>query len=208
MQIHSSQSKPITWTRPSTDVGIVKLRQSLLEVDWSIVYRPLLDVNIASSVIVGTLSQLINEHLPLKKCNNDQPQIAPWFSKELRQFRDTLSAVKIVSEVTKDPVDINTLRRLKTDYNKLINETKKKAYDSYIERVSSVSKGAWRLINHERNKKQHITGSAISSDKFNLHFTSLPESVVKNLPPVAGTPGEYMSSSPSPAGSFFLYPQR
>ncbi|KAJ3659113.1 hypothetical protein Zmor_010820 [Zophobas morio] len=140
MQIHSSQSKPITWTRPITDVGIAKLRQSLLEVDWSIFYRPLLDVNAASSVIVGTLSQLINEHLPLKKCKNDQSQIAPWFSKELRQFRDTLSAVKIVSEVTKDPVDINTLRRLKTDYNKLINETKKKAYDSYIERASSVSK--------------------------------------------------------------------
>ena len=206
MQIHSSQSKPITWTRPITDVGIAKLRQSLLEVDWSIFYRPLLDVNAASSVIVGTLSQLINEHLPLKKCKNDQSQIAPWFSKELRQFRDTLSAVKIVSEVTKDPVDINTLRRLKTDHNKLINETKKKAYDSYIERASSVSKGAWRLINHERNKKQHITGSAISSEKFNLHFTSLPESVVKNLPPVAGTPGEYMSSRPSPAGSFFLVP--
>ncbi|KAJ3661835.1 hypothetical protein Zmor_006216 [Zophobas morio] len=182
MQIHSSQYKPITWTRPITDVGIAKLRQSLLEVDWSIFCRPLLDVNAASSVIVGTLSQLINEHLPLKKCKNDQSQIAPWFSKELRQFRDTLSAVKIVS-----------------DYNKLINETKKKAYDSYIERASSVSKGAWRLINHERNKKQHITGSAISSEKFNLHFTSLPESIVKNLPPVAGTPGLYSGALSSEA---------
>ncbi|KAJ3646411.1 hypothetical protein Zmor_024000 [Zophobas morio] len=111
MQIHSSQSQPITWTRPITDVGIAKLRQSLLEVDWSILYRPLLGVNAASSVIVGTLSQLINEHLSLKKCKNDQSQIARWFSKELRQCRDTLNAVKNASEVTKDPVDIKTLRR-------------------------------------------------------------------------------------------------
>lgn len=188
--------------------GIVKLKLSLSEIDWSIFDNPNHDANSLATFLVNTFKALIHKHFPLRKgCNKGRPP-AVWYNDHLRNIRDRLQNLKHIANATKDEEDFSAFNKLRNVYKKEIAAAKKSAYDKYIQNSNSKSKDIWRLINSERNQTKSGTfNPLISHDEFNDHFCSSARNIINSLPDVSLNPlACLMESAQGSPNSFFLSP--
>lgn len=119
-------------------------------------------------------------------------------------MRDTLSRIKNISNCTRDYTLYNVL---KNDYKSQIAESKKIAYDNYINKSDNKVRDSWKLINFEINKSSKCSPEYdISSDSFNTYFSSIAEQLIDLLPTVDASATDHLKNLPSVKSSFFLEP--
>lgn len=188
--------------------GLLKLRTSLLEIDWSIFYNDKHSINFLSIFLTSVYQQLVTDSFPLKKMTNAHTSVVDWFNDDIRAMRDQLSAVKLISNISKRNEDVATYNLLRKSYRSELTRYKKQAYDQLILTSTNISKACWRVINIERNKTSGIRHTTeISEEIFNNYFVGIAENIIKALPELNDSDIlKNMNSFPAPAGSFFLDP--
>lgn len=194
--------------RRITKNGIAKLRASLSDLDWNIFSNNENSVDFLSNFLVNNYRSLVHQHFPQIKCTpgNSKPPII-WFNESLRKMRDTLSCVKLICNVTKNPDDFKMYKNLHKEYKFAINETKKAAYDQYIEKSENKSRDGWRLVNYERNHKHSSKiDSTLSQDDFNNYFSTVADNILGSLPNSDININDMLKKIPVTTASFFLLP--
>lgn len=198
---------PPVFRRIVNDSGLSSLRDSLLEIDWSI-FENSYDVDFLSNFLVETFQTLVHRHFPLKKCKY-KPREPMWYNESLKNKRDILSSVKLVCNVTKNPNDIAIYQSLRKDYRLSIKEAKKSTYDNIIRSSSNTAKACWQLINSERNKiNANKFIPEVTPDSFNNFFTTIADTVINSLPSsnIHGFDKHNLTKISSKSCSFFLHP--
>lgn len=172
---------PTVFRRVVNDTGLLSLRESLHEIDWSI-FENSNDVILLSNFLVNTLQTLIRAQFPLKKCST-KPKEPIWFNTDLKNKRDILSTVKHVCNVTNNPKDIAIYHSLRKDYRSSIEIAKKFAYGSFIVSSTNTAKACWQLINAERNKgNSNRFDPGVTPGDFNTFFTTIADTIINTLP--------------------------
>ena len=196
----------VTLRRRITNNGIANFRDSLSKINWSIFSGNKYDATFLSEFLVKNFQSLVHKHFPLKKCFlTDKPPVK-WFNDSIRNMRDTLSSVRLVSIVTKDPQHITLYKSLYKDYRNEITICKKKAYNNFLENSNNKVKDSWKLINHTRNKSSTTFKSNITHDGFNDFFSGVAENIINSLPLVDNSSDTMLNDIPSTSHSFFLSP--
>lgn len=65
-----------------------------------------------------------------------------YFTDELKNIRNTLCAIKLINDVTKDPVILETYKRYCKKYRNCIETTKKCEYNQFINMSVNKSRDA------------------------------------------------------------------
>lgn len=192
--------------RKITEGGVNSMRSCLLGLDWSRYYLSD-NVELLCSVLLGNITSLIPDCFPLKRVSVYRPPIK-WFDDHLKAFRNTVSAVKLISEVSKDPGDRDVYNAIYAEYKRSITLSKKHAYSEYISRSDNKMKDIWKVVNFERGHS--VCGSnkscSISADDFNKYFTTVASEIIRDLPVNDNLQRTYLSKISLSATSFFLPP--
>ncbi|KAJ3659570.1 hypothetical protein Zmor_011253 [Zophobas morio] len=93
-------------TRHINKSGLFQLKEHLKLIDWSYKESTSNDVNTFADYLVHTYKSLIELCFPLQKATNSASGVM-WFNNELKVMRDSVIALKIVSNSSKDIVDKN-----------------------------------------------------------------------------------------------------
>ena len=195
--------------RRITNRGIVKLRASLLGLDWNLFSNNDYSIDFLSNFLVNNYKYLVYQHFPIKQCDrhNNKP-IVSWFNESIRKMRDTPASVKIICNVTRNLNHLQIYKDLLKSYKHEINITKKAAYDQHIANSDNKPRDAWKLINYERNNnhssKTQIDPS-LPQDDFNNYF-STADNILASLPISDISDNNITTTVPVIASSFFLRP--
>lgn len=77
---------------------------------------------------------------------------------------------------------------------------------SLISISNNRSKTIWNLVNHERPRR-NLKGVHISSDEFNLFFSSISEKIAQSIDNnISIDPLIYLNKLPKPVSTFFISP--
>ncbi|KAG5867034.1 hypothetical protein JTB14_006818 [Gonioctena quinquepunctata] len=98
-------------------------------------------------------------------------------------MRENLSTIKLISEVSENPLHTDLYECYKPEYASALNEAKSEAYDNFLKNSENKNRDAWKLINFERNKKKSSNSSVceISVDEFVEYFATAATFLTKNL---------------------------
>lgn len=130
-----------------------------------------------------------------------------FFNDTLRTMRDQLSAIKTISDVSKNPQDREIYKICKKHYKITINLTKKSAYENYLKNAACKPKAAWILINYERNcSSKKANNCNITPEEFQNYFSSIVSNILKELPATEHRAAEHLRLVPRAQNSFVLLP--
>ncbi|KAG5892301.1 hypothetical protein JTB14_023481 [Gonioctena quinquepunctata] len=134
-----------------------------------------------------------------------------FFNNHLGHMQENLSTIKLISEVSENPLHTDLYKCYKREYASALNEAKNKArneaYDNISKNSENKNRDAWKLINFERNKKKGSNSSVceISANEFVEYFATAAKFLTENLNNNELTI-DPIKKLPNKAGSFFLFP--
>ncbi|XP_063909819.1 uncharacterized protein LOC135127305 [Zophobas morio] len=197
------------FSRPVNDMGLSKLRDHLISVDW-LSMQTNCDVNTFATYLVTTYQRLIKLCFPLKKRIISNKCTISWFNDDLRRMRDSIAAIKIISDCTQDLSDKKAYQQARSLYKKSIMNAKQNAYSSYIAQSDNIPKDSWRFINCLRNKNKNNSNqknTKFDANEFNSYFSNIADEILKGIDKTdVRTPDILLNTMPKICNNFFLEP--
>ncbi|KAG5894227.1 hypothetical protein JTB14_002276 [Gonioctena quinquepunctata] len=120
-------------------------------------------------------------------------------------MRENLSTIKLISELSENPLHIDLDKCYKREYASALNGTKSEACDNF---KKNKNRDAWKLITFERNKKKGSNSSVceISANEFVEYFATAAKILTENLNINEASAIDLIKKLPNKGGSFFLFP--
>ena len=197
------------FSRPVNDMGLSELRDHLISVDW-LSMQTNCDVNTFATYLVTTYQRLIKLCFPLKKRIISNKCTISWFNDDLRRMRDSIAAIKIISDCTQDLSDKKAYQQARSLYKKSIMNAKQNAYSSYIAQSDNIPKDSWRFINCLRNKNKNNSSqknTKFDANEFNSYFSNIADEILKGIDKTdVRTPDILLNTMPKICNNFFLEP--
>lgn len=197
-------NKHFVFRRVITSSNIVCLRDFLQSLNWEPYINSQYDIQTTFNSIVQILNNFIVRNCPLKKCSVTT-KLVNWFTPELRNMRDTVSALQTVYNVTKSHEDLARLRTFKSLYLQEIKVAKREKYSAYILNSSNVSRTAWQVVNFETSRKKRYNECPISAEELSRAFTLQVEEIMGSFSQANESALDYFVGD-IPSNSFFFVP--
>lgn len=185
--------------RPITDEGLFNLCGTLGECSWDFIATSDLGVEGKFSLFMEIIDNAVDVCFPVKTkilSRGSSRNKVTWFSDDLREMRDRLHMLSIVSKqnpmlVTKEMV--NSYRRR---YRLEISNAKKRANDLYISRSSNKQSAMWDVIRSNSRPGLSSASDKLNAEAFNKFFTEVADNITGNLLPANRNYNEYLSEYP------------
>ncbi|XP_063902202.1 uncharacterized protein LOC135121850, partial [Zophobas morio] len=195
------------YVRPISQFGKIMFFNLLQQVDWSFIDQNC-DFNASDlfSIFIDTLLLYYNIACPEKKlsCNRSKVHNIIWYTPDLKIMRETLhliySSYRLYGTLGLKIIYNNFKRK----YEEAVKKAKIAANNVFIKNNSNNSKAMWSLINRSRKRTIHET-TKISSNEFNLHFSSIAKNILNSLPNTNLDPVKIMISVNNTSHMFFKF---
>lgn len=194
-------TKPI-FKRIITPKGLENIETLISTFDWTEFYNNS-DPNSLAAYLTAQLRNTIEHNMPTKRISLSMHPPVKWFNNELKDMRNTLQAIKLISEHNGDENSLNAYKQFRTQYRNRVKEVKTSCYDNYILHSSNKIRDTWKLINFESNRVRNRSEPPIEPDEFNNFFSTVAEDIIKSLPELDREIS--ITNLPTPTGSFFLH---
>ncbi|XP_039297435.1 uncharacterized protein LOC120354398 [Nilaparvata lugens] len=179
----------------------------LSAVDWYKIYlNNSLDMKV--DYFLEIFLNVINKAFPLKRVRDKTtlPKQNRVYNPELNCLEDKCDWLYDIYSRTGSSHAKALLKKYKKSLKKLLEETRRKKNDNFIESSSNKSKAIWSIINSECNKEGQIlvSDSKIDPFEFNNFFVDKINEIVKNVSQKVRSQNStnYLCSSLKPSCSF------
>ncbi len=201
-KLHIEKPKNFT-SRNFSHENMVKFENSIASIDWSFV-RDENDAQSSYNVFFDLFHNLYSLHFPLKtiKFNQNVHSLEPWMSPAILISRK--HKLKLASSNAKNPGALtgNIYKTYRNLYNTILRTAKKKYFETKLNDNQNNLKKTWDIlrtaINSGGNKREpiselfadgvHHTDPSSIASVLNLFFTTAPQKIVDDLPPVSSPP--------------------
>lgn len=194
------------YRRVITTRNIADLRSCLRMLQWGNFYKAESDVDSLADFLSTTFFYFISKVCPVKRIELKSGCPVKWFNEDLKQMRNTLTAIKTIAEVSGRPGDQVAYKAYRKLYFKNVKETKRQAHNNFIQNSENISRDVWRLINYYRGSNRGPADCSISSEQFNVFFTEVADEIVHQLPDLDLNYNDTFKKKLSPEASFFFFP--
>jgi len=202
--------KPKSFTsRNFSHENMVKFEDSISAIDWNFV-RDETDVQSSYNVFFDLFHNLYSLQFPLKtiRFNQNVHCLEPWMSSAILISRSRKLKLASLSARNPDVVSGNAYKTYRNLYNTVLRAAKKKYFEVKLLENQNNLKKTWDIlrtaINSGGQKREPIselfvdginyTDPSSISTVLNQFFTTAPQKIVDDLPPVSSPPVVYFDN--------------
>ena len=183
--------------RPVTEQGLFDLYNTIETVDWSFIAGAEESVDAKCKQLIGVITDAVERSFPLKSKMIDQrAREINWFNDRLREMRDRLQMLVIINKQNPILMPKCMVSEYRRQYRQELTNTKKTAYDNFLNRSTNKQSAMWGIIkSHNNNTKPNSQPGNLSAETFNNYFINVAEQLINELPDPVKTFDNFLTGS-------------
>lgn len=168
--------------RPITQRGKCLMFQQLQVYDWSFVCSDW-PIDQKFDMFMKSLIDSMKSAFPIRTyINKNESKEIKWFNQHIRKMRESLRLLTELYEIRPSPALGNHIKSFRNKYRNEINQTKQKAYSSYIINSGNIARASWQIIKSQNKSNTKTNESALTADDFNDFFVNVADDLIKEMP--------------------------